>query len=89
VTCILLTGFIRSNAVVALCPSGFDARTVCSALDTPVLAVFGGAERQKGSAWHDVLTLMEGMKHKKAVPYMIRSAGAGTVPHTHTHRISE
>ncbi|GAB5037370.1 alpha beta hydrolase [Nannochloropsis oceanica] len=66
------SGYIKSHAVVAMSPSGYDAPKVAEALQaTPTLVVFAGQDSEEAPL-QDALTLMDGFASHKALPYMVR-----------------
>ncbi|EKU20579.1 alpha beta-hydrolase domain-containing protein [Nannochloropsis gaditana CCMP526] len=64
------TGFIKTHAVVAMCPVGYDAPKVAEALkSTPALVIFPGQDNPEAPL-QNALTLMDGFASHKALPYM-------------------
>ncbi|TFJ82947.1 hypothetical protein NSK_005720 [Nannochloropsis salina CCMP1776] len=66
------SGFIKTHAVVAMCPVGYDAPKVAEALtSTPALVIFPGQDNPEAPL-QNALTLMDGFASHKALPYMVR-----------------
>jgi hypothetical protein len=61
---------VPANAVVAICPRGYDAKAVASAVSVPTMVAFGA--KDPGGSLDDCLAMMDTFSSRRAASYMIR-----------------